>query len=60
MTIKYLHTMVRVKNLEKSQAFFELLGLKETRRYDNDAARFTLVFMWFSWPRRDRRIARLS
>jgi len=45
MTIKYLHTMVRVKDLEKSQAFFELLGLKETRRYDNEAARFSLVFM---------------
>ena len=45
MTIKYLHTMVRVKDLEKSQSFFELLGLKETRRYDNEGGRFTLLFM---------------
>ena len=29
MQIRYLHTMVRVKDLEKSQAFFELLGLKK-------------------------------
>lgn len=45
MSIKYLHTMVRVKDLEKSMAFFELLGLKQTRRYDNDGARFSLIFM---------------
>ncbi|RWR47598.1 lactoylglutathione lyase [Sinirhodobacter ferrireducens] len=45
MKIRYLHTMVRVLDLEKSMAFFELLGLKETRRIDNEAGRFTLVFM---------------
>jgi len=45
MATKYLHTMVRVKDLEKSQAFFELLGLKKTRHYDNEQAQFTLVFM---------------
>ncbi len=45
MSIKYLHTMVRVKDLEKSIAFFELLGLKETRRYENEGGRFTLIFM---------------
>ena len=45
MGIEYLHTMVRVKDLEKSKAFYELLGLEETRRMDNDAGRFTLVFM---------------
>jgi lactoylglutathione lyase len=45
MGIKYLHTMVRVKDLEKSMAFFELLGLKETRRIDNEGGRFTLVFL---------------
>ncbi len=45
MEIRYLHTMVRVKDLEKSVAFFELLGLKETRRWDNEGGRFTLVFM---------------
>ncbi|MGH1444457.1 MAG: VOC family protein [Cognatishimia sp.] len=45
MKIKYLHTMVRVADLEKSMAFFELLGLKETRRWDNEAGRFSLIFM---------------
>ncbi len=45
MKIKYLHTMVRVKDLEKSIAFYKLLGLEETRRMDNEGGRFTLVFM---------------
>lgn len=45
MTLKYLHTMVRVKDLEKSMAFYELLGLKETRRIDSEQGRFSLVFM---------------
>jgi lactoylglutathione lyase len=37
--------MVRVLDLEKTLAFFRLLGLIETRRWDNEAGRFTLVFM---------------
>lgn len=45
MTIKYLHTMVRVKDLDKSIAFYQLLGLKETRRMESEAGRFTLVFL---------------
>ncbi|MGF6861485.1 lactoylglutathione lyase [Rhodobacteraceae bacterium MBR-64] len=45
MTIRYLHTMVRVKNLEESIAFYQALGLTETRRIDNDEGRFTLLFM---------------
>jgi len=45
MTIRYLHTMVRVKDLEASMAFYQLLGLKETRRTENETGRFTLVFM---------------
>jgi lactoylglutathione lyase len=45
MKIKYLHTMVRVLDLEASMRFFALLGLKETRRWDNEGGRFTLVFM---------------
>ncbi|WP_297772150.1 VOC family protein [uncultured Roseovarius sp.] len=45
MRIRYLHTMVRVKDLEATMRFFGLLGLKETRRWDNDGGRFTLVFM---------------
>lgn len=43
--MRYLHTMVRVKDLEKSMAFYELLGLKETKRVDHEGGRFTLVFM---------------
>ncbi len=45
MKVRYLHTMVRVLDLEKSIAFYELLGLKETRRRDSEGGRFTLVFM---------------
>jgi len=45
MKIRYLHTMVRVKDLDATMRFFSLLGLQETRRWDNDAGRFTLVFM---------------
>ncbi|MFY0691955.1 MAG: VOC family protein [Paracoccaceae bacterium] len=45
MKIQYLHTMVRAKDLDKTIAFFELLGLEETRRWDSEAGRFTNVFM---------------
>ncbi len=45
MPTKYLHTMVRVKDLDASMAFYKLLGLKETRRMDSDAGRFSLIFM---------------
>jgi lactoylglutathione lyase len=45
MSLKYLHTMVRVKDLDKTMAFFELLGLRETRRSENEGGRFTLIFM---------------
>src|SRR5688572_875533 len=44
--MKYLHTMVRVSNLEASLDFYcNKLGLKELRRYDNAGGRFTLVFL---------------
>ena len=45
MNLTYLHTMVRVKDLDASIAFFQLLGLEKTRRFDHEAGRFTLVFM---------------
>ena len=45
MNIRYLHTMVRVKDLEASIAFYKLLGLEETRRHESEKGRFTLVFM---------------
>ncbi len=44
--MQYLHTMVRVNNLDESLKFYcHQLGLVETRRYDNQAGRFTLVFL---------------
>ncbi|WP_108501452.1 VOC family protein [Paracoccus indicus] len=45
MKVRYLHSMVRVKDLKKTMEFFGLLGLKETRRIDNDKGRFSLIFM---------------
>ena len=44
--MKYLHTMVRVRDLDASLRFYcEGLGLKETRRMEHAAGRFTLVFL---------------
>ncbi len=43
--IKYLHTMVRVLDLDKSIAFYKLLGLEVKRRIDNSTGRYTLVFL---------------
>jgi lactoylglutathione lyase len=44
--MKYLHTMVRVTDLEKSLDFYcNKLGLEELNRYDNEGGRFTLVFL---------------
>jgi lactoylglutathione lyase len=44
--MKYLHTMVRVTDLDKSLDFYcNKLGLTEIRRYDHEAGRFTLVFL---------------
>ena len=45
MKVRYLHTMVRVKDLDKSMAFYKLLGLEESRRIVNDKGRFTLIFL---------------
>lgn len=44
--MKYLHTMVRVSDLERSLDFYcRLLGLREVRRIENERGRFTLVFL---------------
>jgi len=43
--MKYLHTMIRVADPEASLRFFELLGLKQVRRMDNEAGRFSLYFL---------------
>ncbi len=45
MTLKYLHTMVRAKDLDATIAFFKLLGLEETKRHDSEGGRYTNVFM---------------
>jgi lactoylglutathione lyase len=44
--MKYLHTMIRVKDLDASMRFYcDLLGLKEVRRYDSEKGRFSLIFL---------------
>ena len=44
--VKYLHTMVRVRDIDESKRFYcDLLGLEETRRIDNEKGKFTLVFL---------------
>ena len=43
--MKYLHTMIRVSDPEATIRFFEVLGLKEIRRMDSEAGRFTLIFL---------------
>ena len=44
--MKYLHTMVRVQNIEDSLNFYcDKLGLKEVRRMENEKGRFTLIFL---------------
>ena len=44
--MRYLHTLVRVKDLDASLAFYtDVFGLKEVRRIENEKGRFTLVFL---------------
>lgn len=43
--MKYLHTMIRVSDPEDTIRFFNLLGLRELRRKDSEAGRFTLIFL---------------
>ena len=44
--MRYLHTMLRVRNLDAAMKFYcDALGLKEVRRVNNEKARFTLVFL---------------
>lgn len=63
--LKYLHTMIRVTDLDKTIGFFELLGLREIKRFDSEAGRFTLVYLaapgdedaqvelTYNWPPQD-------
>ena len=43
--MKYLHTMIRVSDPEETIRFFELIGLREVRRMENEAGRYTLIFL---------------
>lgn len=44
--MRYLHTMVRVTDVDKSLDFYcKNLGLEEIRRYENEKGRFTLIFL---------------
>ena len=44
--MRYLHTMIRASDLDKTLSFFvDHLGLVEVRRYDSEQGRFTLVFL---------------
>ncbi len=44
--MKYLHTMVRISDIDKSLEFYcDNLGLREIHRFDNETGRFTLVFL---------------
>lgn len=43
--MKYLHTMVRVSDVDKSLDFYKMLGLNELRRREDEAGRYTLIFL---------------
>ena len=44
--MKYLHTMVRVENVDASMHFYcNALGLREVKRFDSEAGRFTLIYL---------------
>ncbi|MFV8752761.1 VOC family protein [Nannocystaceae bacterium ST9] len=45
MTLRYLHTMIRVLDLDATLAFFAALGVHEQRRSEHPQGRFTLVFL---------------
>jgi lactoylglutathione lyase len=63
--MKYLHTMIRVTDPDATVRFFELLGLKEVKRFDSEKGRFTLIFLaapgdedaqvelTYNWPAED-------
>ena len=43
--MKYLHTMIRVSDVEETLRFFGLLGLREVRRHQSEKGRFTLIYL---------------
>ncbi|MEH3040708.1 MAG: VOC family protein [Sphingomonas paucimobilis] len=42
---RYLHTMIRVTDPDATIAFFDMLGLRQVRRMENEKGRFTLIFL---------------
>ncbi|EZP83701.1 VOC family protein [Novosphingobium sp. 11B] len=62
---RYLHTMIRVTDPNETIRFFELVGLKETRRFSSEQGRFTLIYLaapgqeeaevelTYNWPAED-------
>ncbi|HUD92012.1 VOC family protein [Sphingobium sp.] len=62
---KYLHTMIRVADVDRTKSFFELLGLQEVKRITSEQGRFTLVYLaapgdedaqvelTYNWPAED-------
>lgn len=72
MPTKYLHSMIRVSDPDATVAFFELIGLKEVRRFESAQGRFTLIFLaaegqegiaevelTYNWPPEDGSAAEL-
>lgn len=68
MSAEYLHTMIRVADLDATTEFFKMIGLVEVRRRDFEKARFTLVFLaapgqeniaevelTYNWPNEDEK-----
>jgi len=64
----YLHTMIRVTDPVATIGFFELIGLKETRRFSSEQGRFTLIYLacpgesaevelTYNWPPEDGSLA---
>ncbi|WP_188062963.1 VOC family protein [Sphingobium sp. KCTC 72723] len=62
---KFLHSMIRVTDVDATIAFFDLLGLKEVKRFSSEQGRFTLVYLaapgdedaqvelTYNWPQSD-------
>ena len=64
--VKFLHSMIRISDVDATLNFFKLIGLEEVRRFDIEAGRFTLVFLaapgeeniaevelTYNWPSQD-------
>ncbi len=59
--MEFLHTMVRIADLDKSLEFYtKKLGLVEVRRVENEAGRFTLIFLAAPWRRRSRQRLKIA